>query len=388
MIKDFIIKILLADSPWLSSTRNLSIILFIFSFFIQPNYSQTISESSKSEMICQALNEIVNDGKAPGMIAAIISSKGVIAIGSAGVRKVGSDIAIKTNDILHLGSCTKAMTSTMIATLVAEGKLKWESKLLEVIPELKGVIHPSYYDITLWQLLTHRAGLPLNPSDWGMDNTKEAKEYRLEILKDNFSSFSNVKIGEFNYSNFGYMIAACMAEKVTGLSWEQLMKQRLFDPLCMYSSGFGEPDIHHSIVQPWGHFKSGGKWKPSADYDTEAFGPAGEINCNVEDWAKFLSLQLTDKNPILDRKYLNKLIEPTGFYAGGWGVIEDQSWAKGKVLTHNGSNGIWFATVMVAPKLDRAYVVSTNSCDFGVTEGICNEIIRKLIRMDLRSNNS
>lgn len=351
--------------------------------FAQSIYSQTNPDQNKSRIIGQVLSEIVANENMPGIIAAIISGDGVIAIGSAGIRKVGSDVSITCNDLVHLGSCTKAMTSTMIATLVAEGKLSWEMKLIEAIPELKKSIHPDFQKITLWQLLTHRAGLPLNPLSWEAHNTIEIKARRMAILKDNLSSSPSIKSGEFNYSNFGYMIAACMAERVTGVSWELLMKQCLFDPLGMSSAGFGEPDTQRSIDQPWGHFKSGGKWQPSANYDAEALGPAGEIHCTVEDWAKFISLHLVGKNPILDRKYLNKLIEPVGFYAGGWGVIEDQPWAKGKILTHNGSNGIWYATVMVAPNLNRAYVVITNSYDFVDTENICSEMIRKLISMDL-----
>ncbi len=129
------------------------ILLILFSF-AQITYAQ----SDHSEQINQALSEIVNDGKTPGMIAAIISSDSVIAIGSAGVRKAGSRPEFTINDQVHLGSCTKAMTSTMIATLVAEGKLSWEMELIEAIPELKQEIHQDYHDITLWQLLTHRPG--------------------------------------------------------------------------------------------------------------------------------------------------------------------------------------------------------------------------------------
>ncbi len=221
--------------------------------FTQLIYSQTKPEPKKSKAIRQAVAKIVIDDKAPGMIAAIISSEGVIAIGSAGVRKVGSDVAITCNDLVHLGSCTKAMTSTMLATLVAEGKLDWEMKLIEAIPELKKTIHPDYHTITLWQLLTHRAGLPANPVDWEAYHTKEIKERRLAILKDNLSSPPVIKRGEFNYSNFGYMVAACMAERITGSSWESLMRQRLFEPLGMSSAGFGEPDkrtINRSAVGP------------------------------------------------------------------------------------------------------------------------------------------
>jgi CubicO group peptidase (beta-lactamase class C family) len=350
----------------------------------QATNSQTKSGSNKNELINQALTEIVNDGKAPGMIAAIISSEGVVAIGSAGERKAGSGIAFTTNDVVHLGSCTKAMTCTMLATLVAEGKLSWDTKLIEAIPELKNRIHTDYQKITLWQLLTHRAGIPKNPTDEGAFSSKEIKKRRLAILEDNLKSPATYEIDTFHYSNFGYIIAACMAEQITGLSWEVLMKKRLFDPLGMSTAGFGNPNISKSTAQPWGHHKFLWIWwHPSESYYEEAIGPAGRVYCSIADWAKFLSLQLTAENPILERKYLDKLIEPpVGFYAGGWGVAE-HAWAKGITLNHNGSNEIWYAAVLVTPKLDRAFVVATNSCSFDSTPGICTEIMNELIRMEL-----
>jgi len=352
--------------------------LFLFLSFTQAIYSQTNPEPNKSEAISEGLSEIVIDGKAPGIIAAIISSEGVVTIASAGLRKFGSDIAFTTNDVVHLGSCTKAMTAVMLATLVEEGKLSWESKLIDVIPELKESIHPDYHETTLWQLLTHRAGFP----DLWTHNRKETKERRLQILKKKLSRSPSNKIGDFNYSNLGYVGAACMAEKITGLSWEVLMKKQLFGPLGMNSAGFGAPGTSGETDQPWGHHKSGSSWQADQSDCAEALGPAGRVHCTIEDWAKFLSLFLSDKNPILKQEYINKLIEPIGFYAGGWGVA-DKPWAKGDVMSHNGSNGIWYSSVLVAPKLDRAFIVSTNSRDFGNTEDLCSEMITKLIRMEL-----
>ncbi|MFO7720348.1 MAG: serine hydrolase domain-containing protein [Gillisia sp.] len=347
---------------------------------------QTKSGSDKNELIKHTLAKMVNEGKAPGMIAAIISSEGVLAIASAGERKAGSGIAFTTNDVVHLGSCTKAMTCTMLATLVAEGKLGWDTKLIEAIPELKNRIHTDYHKITLWQLLTHRAGIPKNPTDEGAFSSKEIKKRRLAILEDNLKSPATYEIDTFHYSNFGYIIAACMAEQITGLSWEVLMKKRLFDPLGMSTAGFGNPNISKSTAQPWGHHKFLWKWWPSEAYYEEAIGPAGRVYCSIADWAKFLSLQLTTENPILERKYLDKLIEPPdGFYAGGWGVAE-HAWAKGITLSHNGSNEIWYASVLVTPKSDRAFVVATNSCDFGSTPAICTEVMNKLLRMELLAN--
>jgi CubicO group peptidase (beta-lactamase class C family) len=344
-------------------------------------YSQT-----KSDSIQQILAKVINDGKAPGIIAAISSSEGVIAIGSAGVRKYGDDIPFSTSDHIHLGSCTKAMTSTMIATLVAEGKLNWDTKLTDVIPGLKQKTHSDYHKITLWNLLTHRAGLFKNPSDWGAFENTEIKERRIALIIENMASSSSFPIGEFHYSNFGYMVAACMAEQITGLCWEILMQERIFDPLGMSSAGFGAPNTLNKIDQPWGHKKVWYKigWKADQTDNPEALAPAGMVHLSIEDWTKFLALQMTNENLILDRKYLDKLIEPVDshFYAGGWGVAE-QEWANGKIITHSGSNGIWYTNVLVVPKLNRAFIVSTNSRDFGETKELITELTNKLIRMEL-----
>lgn len=350
--------------------------------------AQTDIDLKHTDSIQSILDEIVSEGKAPGMIAAILSSDSIIAIASAGVRKTGSDIKFSTSDKIHLGSCTKAMTATMIATLVAEGKLRWDMKLVEAIPEIKEKIHSDYHKITLWNLLTHRAGLFKNPSDWSAFEEKEITERRLALIIENMAGPSSFKKGEFNYSNFGYMVAACMAEQVSGISWENLMKERLFEPLGMSTAGYGAPNTPDQIDQPWGHGKSRIKfwkdWDPDQTDNPEALGPAGMIHLNIEDWAKFLALQMKETNPILDRKYLDKLIEPVDghFYAGGWGVAEPE-WAKGIAITHAGSNGIWYTNVLILPKLDRAFIVSTNSRDFGVTEDLCTKITNKLIRLEL-----
>ncbi|MBT4970157.1 MAG: beta-lactamase family protein, partial [Bacteroidetes bacterium] len=177
------------------------------------------------------------------------------------------------------------------------------------------------------------------------------------------------------------------AEQITGKSWEVLMKQRLFDPLGMSSAGFGNPNISRSTAQPWGHHKYLRKWRPSEAYYDEVIGPAGRVHCSIADWAKFLSLQLASENPILERKCLDKLIEPVGSYASGW-IVEERAWAKGITLIHDGSNEIWYTLVIVTPEVDRAFVVATNSCDFGSTPGICTEIMNKLIRMELDLGNN
>ena len=148
-------------------------------------------------------------------------------------------------------------------------------------------------------------------------------------------------------------ISQALSEVVnTGKYWEELMQERIFKPLGMTSAGFGNLGKPGKINQTWGHRKSWKEWNPVYSNCAEVLGPAGWIHCNIELWAKFLSLQLSKSNPILDSTLLNKLrVPPGGFYAGGWGLAEPE-WAKGIILTHSGSNEIWFSNVLVATKLN------------------------------------
>jgi CubicO group peptidase (beta-lactamase class C family) len=342
-------------------------------------------QNKKSREIEAALAETVAQAKVPGMVAAITSSKGILAIGSAGVRKDGADAKLTEQDLMHLGSCTKAMTSVLLATLVTEGKLTWNTSLIAVLPGLTGKIHPDYHPVTVWQLLTHRAGLEANAANWWIHRKMELMKRRLAILEENLKEAPARKQGEYHYSNLGYLIAGCMAEKVTGSTWESLMRERIFDPLGMDSAGFGPPGTSGKTDQPWGHVRSDEGWRPRQFDNAEALGPAGRVHCNVADWAKFLAIQLPGGNKLgLNRKTLNKLITPTGTYAGGWTVTK-RSWGKGTVLMHSGSNTMWYALVWVAPGIDRAFLVATNSRDDN-SHPICDQMIGKLIGINRKND--
>ena len=367
----------------MSIQKRLCFFLVSLLLLVQTLHAQSSRQVSKSKRIQDSLNEIIAQEKIPGMIAAITSSKGILAVGSAGIRKVGSSEELTENDIMHIGSCTKAMTSLMLATLVADNTITWETKLIEALSDLKDSIHPDYHHITIWQLLTHRAGVPPNAKDWWAHGNMKLQERRIEILKENLKDAPAIKQGEYHYSNLGYMVAACMAERLTGLMWETLIQERLFDLLDMTSAGFGPPGTLKKTDQPWGHIRSGDEWQPRQFDNAEALGPAGRVHCTVKDWASFIALQLPNgksKALSLDRELLDKLVTPIGEYAGGWIVVK-RPWGKGVVLTHSGSNTMWYATVWVAPKLDRAFIAVTNSCDSN-SHAICDKMIGQLIEID------
>ena len=97
-----------------------------------------------------------------GLAAAVLRGERIIAQGAAGVRKRGTAERITLDDQFHLGSCTKAMTATLVAMLVEEGKLNWTTTLAEVFADTVKPMHPAWEKVTLRQVLAHRAGLRLS----------------------------------------------------------------------------------------------------------------------------------------------------------------------------------------------------------------------------------
>jgi len=340
-------------------------VLLLTCYFWQPTAAAqpatASSNTAKSARVQAALKQIRAKENAPGLMGAIATRAGVIASGSDGLRKVGSPAAITGADLVHMGSCTKAMTSVMLATLVADGKLSWNTTLIQALPELARVIHRDYHNITLWQLVSHRGRIPANASNWWLHRNVEIKKRRLLLLAANLKQAPAIKAGDYVYSNLGYMAAGCMAEKLTGQSWEQLIRQRVFKPLGMKHAGFGPPGPATGDTQPWGHVKLNGGWQPRHHDNAAALGPAGTVHCTLADWAKFAALQLPGQPAILDRRSLNYLVTPqAGDYAAGWIVLQ-RPWARGTVYTHSGSNTMWYATIWVAPKTGRIYMAATNS---------------------------
>ena len=229
--------------------------------------------------LSQFLTPAIEQGTAPGMIAAVIDEQGVRAIGAAGLRRQGSPEMITVDDLVHIGSDTKAMTSTMLATLVEDGIFSngWNTTIADVFPELTGTIHQDYHAVTLSHLVRMRGGIAENAADWwAYVNNPDIVGRRYDILRDNLAAPPAGAVGDHLYSNLSYMVAGSMAERLTGKSWETLMQERLFAPLGITNAGFGAPGTPGEADQPWGHWPDpSGDWVPGQWDNAAAFGPAG-----------------------------------------------------------------------------------------------------------------
>lgn len=343
---------------------------------------KAVEQLASDQQIEALLEPIRNKHGLPGLVAGVVVNDRLKVAGAVGLRKHGYPEKMTVNDQLHLGSNTKAMTATLLGLLVDRKKLEWDSTIGQVFSDVKSALHPEFRDVTLLQLLTHRAGVPANGPWWRLGNGSRV-EQRQVLLTEILSSAPVHKPGTTTlYSNVGYVIAGHMAEQVTGKPWEELITADLFKPLKMQSTGFGIPGIKDQVDQPWGHRFADGKIEALQIDNDPALGPAGTVHSTLDDWSRFVALHLQGARGqamLLMPETFDVLHRPTpgNEFACGW-IVTERPWGKGVVLTHTGSNTTWYATVWIAPKLNAAFLAVTN---LGGDRGhaACDEAIVQLI---------
>ncbi len=354
-----------------------------------------VARPSATEDLTAFLAEVRSKHRVPAIAAAVVRCDGLVAIGVEGWRAVRSKRAVAANDRFHIGSCTKSMTATLCAMLVEQGKLKWDTTVADAFPELKERLDPKLRDVTLKQFLCHRSGLP---DDHRPDLATWPKVLMLSgELPDRRRSLVEIVMSrapahepdsQFAYSNYGFAIAGAMCEAATGESYERLLRSRLFEPLNMKSAGFGAPGAvgpDAPIDQPRGHDSLFGIYiplipGPGAD-NPPVIAPAGTVHCSIGDWASYATLHLAaarGRARLLKPETFERLHDD-GYgqeYAFGW-IIRSEDWAGGKILAHDGSNGRWYAVILIAPQADIAILVATNAGD-ETAQRACRTAIRGL----------
>ncbi len=343
-----------------------------------------------------ALKAVRDKRGVPALAAAVIRDGGLVDVAAVGVRKKGADVQVTARDRFHIGSCTKAMTATLVQVLVEQKKLRWEMTLAEAFPDLAPRMHEAYRTVTLLQCAAHRSGMPGANRSWpeGMDflgvhrlpgsPPEQRRAYVAKIL----AKPPAVEPGtELLYSNAGYAVLGAACERAADAPWEDLMRRHLFQPLGMTRAGFGAMGTPGTIEEPWQHKVFDGKetpLEPGPRVDNPpAIGPAGTVHCTIEEWAAFVEAHLDGARgrptplAVTDWKRLHTPPFGDGF-ALGWATAE-RGWAGGTALTHAGSNGMNYAVAWLAPKADFAVVAATNTGAEAAPKA-CDDVAGTMVR--------
>lgn len=343
-----------------------------------------ITTISFGQKTIQFADTIRNAYNIPEISYAVTDSKSTLEIAALGKHSINLPDTATLNDRFHIGSNTKAMTAFIIAKYAEKGKLKWTTKFFDVFPEWKAKSKADYADITLQDLLSHRARIqpfqgeddPQIP-DFKGTNPEKRKQFGQFVLT--LEPVILDKQNPFIYSNAGYTLATLMLEKITGKSWEQLV-EKVFNKDLKLNVKLSWPE-NQKQKDTWGHKFENGKLIPvpsTVNYHLDFTEPAGDINIKLKDYIKFIQLNLqglNGENNYLKAgtyKFIHKGVEN---YSIGWFNIYE----NGQELSvHSGTGAFTYFTIVQIDRLkNRAYIIFTNSFNDDTQKGV-RLLMRKL----------
>ncbi len=327
----------------------------------------------------------MKDWDVPGLAVAVVRGDEIIYTRTFGVKRLGTNDPVTEDTIFQIGSTSKAFTCTLAAMLADEKKLRLDAKVAEILPDFK-MYDPWVTDnFMVIDLMAQRSGLPAHAGDTlsTVGFSRQEILSRMRYVKP-ISSFRS----KYAYQNNMFLAAAAVIEKVTGKSWEQCLKEKIFDPLGMTASSCDEasfvnsPDaaaLHRRIngrvvalPKDWGY----GFW-------VYTYGPAGGINSNIKDYAEWLKFQITggraaDKQLIskeaLEFTHLPQTITrvPTEnglqqYYCLGWVYRENNPYP---IIWHNGGTSGHKTMIAMMPQSNIGIAVLSNNSDAELPEAV------------------
>jgi CubicO group peptidase (beta-lactamase class C family) len=332
----------------------------------------------------------------PGLAVAIVKDGKVVVAKGYGVRKMGDPTPVDENTMFGIGSNTKAFTTAALAGLMDEGKLSWDDPVYQRLPGF--VMYDPYvsHEMTIRDLLTHRSGMGLGEGDllfWPQTTyTRDEIIYKLRFMKP-ASSFRS----HYAYDNLLYMTAGQIIPAVTGVSWDDYIRQQIFEPLGMNHSNVSNAAFKPGDDRAFPHSRVDGKLQVIRFEVLDNAGPAGAINSSAADMAKWVQLQL-NRGKFVGREgrlfseqrskemWSPQTILPIGDYpsplaglkpnfadyALGWMV---RDYHGRKLVGHTGGVGGFVSRVMLVPEENLGVVVLTNAEEDGAFDSILYHVL-------------
>lgn len=261
----------------------------------------------------------------------------------------------------RLGSITKQFTAMLTLQLVEQGKIKLDAKISDYLPDYRKDIGQK---VTIHHLLTHTSGIPSYTSQPGFLQNVSRNPYKVaEFVKTYTSGDLEFEPGsKHSYNNSGYFLLGAIIEQVTGKSYEQVLKENIFDPVGMKNTGY---DHHDTLIQKraTGYNLTSDGYVNSPYLDMSIPYAAGSMYSTVEDLYLWDQALYTDK--LLSAQSKEMMFKPfLQNYAYGW-VITNASFKVNDqpvpVITHGGGINGFVTTIVRVPKERNLIVILDNT---------------------------
>jgi len=337
-----------------------------------------------------AAQQAIADDRTPGIAIAVVHGDAVILAEGFGVRDVRSGEPVDADTVFQLASVSKPIGSTVISALVGDGKLSWDTRLMDLTPGFALEAPWVTSQVTLRDLYSHRSGLPDHAGDlledYGYDRDAVLHRLRFQPPLTSFRS-------GYAYTNFGITAAAVAAATTTGMDWETLSEERLYKPLGMDSTSSRYADFMAEPNHAAGHVRVEGNWSFVEQRQPDAQSPAGGVSSSVNDLTKWIMMLVNDgkfegqqvvAKAALDEAHLPVMITgyaPDGtpsFYGLGWNVGYGSDARHS--ISHSGAFAMGAGTTVNISLDDRlGVIVLTNGAPVGVSETLANTFMDNAI---------
>lgn len=252
-----------------------------------------MSINDKFEGLDEFLSGIMKEWKVPGMAVGIVKDGETVYSGKLGLRNIKENLKVTEDTLFAIGSESKAFNSMAIGMLVDDGKLDLDTPIKKYVPDFEMQDKYAGEHLTIRDMLCHRSGLPRHDAVWYNNSFLSRKDLMdrikyLELSKDFRTTWQ--------YSNIMYVAAGHIVEVVSGMSWEEFIKTRIFEPLGMKNSNFSVEGSKHSVDYSLPYSNNGNKVNEVNFRNMDLMGPAGSINSNLMDMLKWLRFNLNNGN--------------------------------------------------------------------------------------------
>lgn len=380
--------------------RTLLLFTFLSSTTITVNAANFENENSTIE---RAISDAMSTFQVPGVAVAIVKNNNVVMSKGFGVIEQGKATKVTPDTLFGIASNTKAMTAALLAGLVDEGKLSWNTKVIDIIPEFQ---MPSAYvtrEFTVADLLAHNSGLGLGAGDlmiWPHTTLTNADIIKGIKYLPVVSSFRS----EFAYDNLMYIIAGEVIARLTKQTWNEVVQARIFTPLGMSNTraAFSLIDKQNTNVAR-AHVPLDGVLNVVGGNFLEKFSSAGSVASSVNDmslWLKALLnkgkyhnkggqeqlfseaqsrimwqaktlLPISEKATAQDKTHFSA-------YGLGW-FMKDYHGVK--LIHHSGGILGMVSKVVVVPEEDLAMVILTNQQSGYAFNAIYQQILNEYLEL-------
>jgi CubicO group peptidase (beta-lactamase class C family) len=349
--------------------------LIIFQFLF---VSISTSQQEKIQKIDSYIQSAMKDWKMPGFAVAIVKNDTVIFSKGFGVREAGKSDPVDENTLFVIASCSKAFTTASLATLVDQGKIKWDDPVTMYLPDFQMYDPWVTKEIMIRDLITHRSGLETFSGDFlWLSSTYDRKEVirRVRYLKPT-SSFRT----RYGYQNLMFITAAEVIKAVTDTSWGNFVKAHILDPIGMAHSNTSYAKLSDADNIAKAHYLKNDELKIYKDLQQDNAGGALGINSCVSDMAQWIRLQLNrgkfDGKQIYSERQANEMwMNQTPLGLGNYGLGWFISYRNGKrVMNHGGGMPGMISDVTIIPEEKFGFVILSNR-ETGMVNGIRNYIL-------------